>query len=95
MGYPRDTTGQTRLMDNLPWRRQARFRSAQFASWRAETDDGNGSSGTCKAAGKLSFFAVNECGHMPMKDQREAVAALLKDWLAGPREEAFCGSFGI
>ncbi len=82
-------------MDHLPWKRQARFRSAKFVDWSLPSEvGGETSTGSCKGADKLSFFTVDESGHMPMKDQCESVSAMVKAWVAGERKEEFCSEFG-
>lgn len=83
-------------MDNLPWKRQARFRSAKFVDWKWPSRvGGETSTGTCKGADKLSFFTVDESGHMPAKDQKESMSDLMKLWVGGDRKEEFCSEFGV
>lgn len=81
----RNTEGQIRVWEHLPWHRQALFRLQKFKKWFWQNDHGeNVEGGTLKVAGKLSFVAVDEAGHTSPGDAPESVSYIVDCWLNGP-----------
>lgn len=91
----RNTEGQKRVYDAIPWRHQARYRMTKFADWfwpeaapslivdTASKDE----IGLMHKGGefksyerKLAFASVDEAGHTSPGDQKEAVGFLVKCW---------------
>ena len=83
----RNTEGQKRVYDSLPWNHQAKFRLQRYQDWTwtpsnsttAEKKKG----GEYKTADKLAFVSIDEAGHTSPGDQKEAVAFIMKCWLTG------------
>ncbi|KAM7220911.1 Alpha/Beta hydrolase fold [Rhypophila decipiens] len=96
------TVGQKRVFDSLVWRRQASYRMHEFVDWSyplqchangqdvlvkggqwKKTDDG-------PIKDKLAFFTVDEAGHLPMDDQREATTWLVGCWMGMRKGDKRC-----
>ncbi|CAG9989010.1 unnamed protein product [Clonostachys byssicola] len=77
----RNTEGQKRVYDNLPWKNQASYRSHSFEEWRWPQSSGTlVRGGEWKSSGNLLFVSIDEAGHSSPRDQAEAVTFLLKCW---------------
>ncbi|KAM5343737.1 hypothetical protein ACJ41O_012274 [Fusarium nematophilum] len=84
-----NTPGQMRMLDEQPWHGQAKYRSLGYQEWRFEdgelTTDVEGwkvqRGGFWKGTDRLSFYAVDEAGHLSPHHQPEAIGAVVRAWL--------------
>ncbi|KAL2209891.1 carboxypeptidase Y [Sarocladium strictum] len=89
-----NTPGQIRLLDTMPWSRQASYRAAPVTNWYymdagiiQRTGQGELASsaallgGTSKGDDRLKLVTVDDAGHFVPLHQPVAVLAILKDWL--------------
>jgi len=78
----RNTPGQIRALDALPWPQQSRYRQQEFKPWYYT--DGKGQAkkgGMTKAVEKLLFVSVDNAGHDVPSGQPEAVHDVLLKWM--------------
>ncbi|RMZ77601.1 hypothetical protein DV737_g4278, partial [Chaetothyriales sp. CBS 132003] len=87
-----NTPGQMRLLDELPWKKQALFRSLAYEDWffgdgelrGADTDaPGVRKGGRWKGTERLQIFTVDEAGHFAPYFQPESVGAVVRTWFRG------------
>ncbi|KAF5022698.1 hypothetical protein F66182_5246 [Fusarium sp. NRRL 66182] len=84
-----NTPGQMRMLDEQPWKGQTHYKSLNYKTWYYKngetTADGQGWSvkrgGFYKGNSRLSFFAVDEAGHLSPRDEPEAIGAVVRGWL--------------
>ncbi|KAJ4258063.1 hypothetical protein NW762_008203 [Fusarium torreyae] len=84
-----NTPGQMRMLDEQPWEGQAHYRSLNYTAWHFKdgelTSDVDGwnvkMGGFYKGNARLSFFAVDEAGHLSAHHQPEAIGAVVRAWL--------------
>ncbi|OJJ01953.1 hypothetical protein ASPVEDRAFT_83474 [Aspergillus versicolor CBS 583.65] len=86
-----NTPGQMRMLDELPWKEQAVYRSLGYENWYFKDGeltsghDGAGygvrQGGFWKGTARLAFYAVDEAGHFSPSHQPEAIGAVLRSWL--------------
>lgn len=89
----RNTEGQIRVYNNLPWKKQALFRLQPLVDWfwpAAYNQKRKG--GQFKKAGKLTFVTIDEAGHTSPGDQPESVSFVVGCWLKG-LETASCPKY--
>ena len=78
-----------RMLDEQPWEGQSHYRSLNYKAWHFKdgelTSDVDGwnvkKGGFYKGNARLSFFAVDEAGHLSAHHQPEAMGALVRAWL--------------
>ncbi|KAH6991343.1 Alpha/Beta hydrolase protein [Ilyonectria sp. MPI-CAGE-AT-0026] len=81
--------GTLREYDNLPWHRQAAYRSVNDLKPWYWVDDQERSvvgglwKGTPQHQKGLEFLSVKDAGHMSPADQRGAVTSIIKSWVNG------------
>lgn len=89
----RNTEGQIRVYDSLPWSKQALFRIQPWRDWafpRNNEDEDKvkvEKGGRVKKAGKLSFLTVDNAGHTSPGDAPESVAFVVECWTRGKGSE--------
>jgi carboxypeptidase C (cathepsin A) len=87
--FCRNTPGQMSMLDHQPWKGQEEYRSLDYRAWHyrdgeinADVDGWNVKrGGFWKGNEKLSFFAVDDAGHLSAHHQPEAVGAIVRAWL--------------
>jgi len=85
----RNTEGQIRSYEAVPWSKQALFRLQPFADWFWPSKSSEEKAlklekgGQMKRAGKLSFITVDNAGHTCPGDAPESVAFMIKCWVTG------------
>ncbi|KAF4452568.1 Carboxypeptidase Y like protein A [Fusarium austroafricanum] len=84
-----NTPGQMRMLDEQPWKGRDNYRSLGYKAWYYKdgelTSDADGwnvtKGGFWKGNDQLSFFAVDEAGHLSAHHQPEAIGAVVRAWL--------------
>jgi hypothetical protein len=87
--FCRNTPGQMSMLDHQPWKGQEEYRSLHYRAWHYRdgeiTSDVDGwdvkRGGFWKGNDRLSFFAVDEAGHLSAHHQPEAIGAIVRAWL--------------
>ncbi|KAI3578907.1 Alpha/Beta hydrolase protein [Fusarium oxysporum f. sp. albedinis] len=84
-----NTPGQMRMLNQQRWKGQDNYRELGYETWHYKdgelTSDADGwnvkEGGFWKGNDQLSFYAVDEAGHMSPYHQPEAIGAIVRAWL--------------
>lgn len=79
----RNTPGQIRVLENVPWNGQAPYRISPWNEWYLTNGSGkNKKAGQYKHAGKLWFVTVDDAGHAVPADQPEGALKIINKWIS-------------
>lgn len=83
----RNSEGQIRMLNAVPWHGQVGFRSKDFKDWFVvDPKGGERLAGKLKVQGKLALAIVDDAGHEVPFYQPEAIVQLIARWLMHPKE---------